>query len=180
MQKESYTEQELIKALKQQENAAYQYLYNNYKGALYTNILQVVGNEESASDVLQEVIVHIWKNIEKYDETKGRLFTWMIKVTRNMAINHTRIKNFKVHSKNQDIDNYVSIIEERTAQFPAINNIGLRQQVHKLRPELKDVVELFYFHGLKQDEVAEALSIPLGTVKTRIRNAVIELRQHFV
>jgi RNA polymerase sigma factor (sigma-70 family) len=180
LQKENYTEAALVKALKQQDNAAYHYLYTNYKGALYTNILQVISNEEAANDVLQEVFVHIWKNIEKYDETKGRLFTWMIKLTRNMAINQTRVKNFKVHSKNQDIDNYVSVIEERSSEFPAINNIGLRQQVHKLRPELKNVIELCYFQGFKQDEIAETLGIPLGTVKTRLRNAVIELRQHFV
>ncbi len=149
----------------------------HYRAALYNNILQVIPETEPAADVLQEVFTGIWKNIDKYDETKGRLFTWMLKLTRNMAINQTRVKNFKVHSKNEDINNYVSVIEEKNSVADNFNHIGLRQQVHKLRPEYKDVLELSYFQGFRQEEVAAALKIPLGTVKTRLRNAIIELRR---
>ena len=179
MQPADYTEKELVGALKQHRNDAYRHLYMYYRGALYNNILQVIPSTEAANDVLQEVFVTIWKNIAKYDESKGRLFTWMLKLTRNMAINQTRVKNFKVHSKNEDISNYVSIIEKNNEEA-GINHIGLRQQVHKLRPEYKDVLELSYFQGFKQEEIATALKIPLGTVKTRLRNAIIELRREFV
>lgn len=164
-------------ALRQRSNEAYRYLYMHYRAALYNNILQVIPETEPAADVLQEVFTGIWKNIDKYDETKGRLFTWMLKLTRNMAINQTRVKNFKVHSKNEDINNYVSVIEEKNSLADNFNHIGLRQQVHKLRPEYKDVLELSYFQGFRQEEVAAALKIPLGTVKTRLRNAIIELRR---
>ncbi|MEK7227053.1 MAG: sigma-70 family RNA polymerase sigma factor [Bacteroidota bacterium] len=164
-------------ALRQRSNEAYRYLYMHYRAALYNNILQVIPETEPAADVLQEVFTGIWKNIDKYDETKGRLFTWMLKLTRNMAINQTRVKNFKVHSKNEDINNYVSVIEEKNSVADNFNHIGLRQQVHKLRPEYKDVLELSYFQGFRQEEVAAALKIPLGTVKTRLRNAIIELRR---
>jgi RNA polymerase sigma-70 factor (ECF subfamily) len=179
LQPATYTEKELVDALKQHRNDAYRHLYMHYRGAIYNNILQVIPSAEAADDVLQEVFVTIWKNIDKYDESKGRLFTWMLKLTRNMAINHTRVKNFKVHSKNEDINNYVSIIEKNNEEA-GINHIGLRQQVHKLRPEYKDVLELSYFQGFKQEEIASALKIPLGTVKTRLRNAIIELRREFV
>lgn len=179
MQKQ-YTEQELVIELKQRLNRAYRHLYLHYRGALYNNILQIISDPESAADVLQEVFVTIWKNIEKYDETKGRLFTWMLKLTRNITINHTRVKNFKVHSKNEDISNYVSVIEEKNSTLDSLNHIGLRQQVHKLRPEYKDVLELSYFQGFRQEEVAAALKIPLGTVKTRLRNAIIELRRDLI
>jgi len=176
----SYTEKELTEALKKHDNAAYRHLYMNYRGALYNNILQIIPDTETAADVLQEAFIQIWKNIDKYDENKGRLFTWMLKLTRNMAINQTRIKNFKVHSKNEELTNYVSVIDNKTPQLTAINHIGLRQQVHKLRKELKDVIELSYFEGLKQEEISEILKIPLGTVKSRIRMAVIELRKEFL
>jgi RNA polymerase sigma-70 factor (ECF subfamily) len=166
-------------ALKRRNNAAYRHLYLHYRGALYNNILQMIPDAETAADILQEVFVQIWKNIEKYDEGKGRLFTWMLKLTRNMAINHTRKKNFKVHYQNEDINNYVSVIE-KNSETESVNRIGLRQQVHKLRPEYKDVIELSYFQGFKQEEIAEALKIPLGTVKTRLRNAIIELRKEFI
>lgn len=180
MEQTGYTEKELVAALKQRHNEAYKYLYMHYRGALYNNILQVVPDAESAADVLQEVFVTIWKKIDLYDDSKGRLFTWMLKLTRNMAINHTRKKNFKVHRQNEDIDNYVSVIEQKGNEENSINHIGLRQQVHKLRPEYKDVLELSYFQGFKQEEIASALKIPLGTVKTRLRNAIIELRRELV
>lgn len=180
MQSSAYTEKELVNALKQHRNEAYRHLYMQYRGALYNIILQVIADTETANDVLQEVFVTIWKNIDKYDESKGRLFTWMLKLTRNMAINQTRVKNFKVHSKNEDINNYVSIIEQKNSDQTHVNHIGLRQQVHKLRPEYKDVLELSYFQGFKQEEIAEVLKIPLGTVKTRLRNAIVELRREFV
>lgn len=180
MTQTNYTEKELVNSLKKHDNAAYRHLYMNYRGALYNAILQVITETETANDLLQEVFVHIWKNIDKYDDSKGRLFTWMLKLTRNMAINQTRVKNFKVHSKNEDITNYVTSIEEKAPQLTGINSIGLRQQVHKLRPEFKDVIELSYFQGFKQEEISEILKIPLGTVKTRLRNAIIELRREFV
>lgn len=137
----------------------------------------MIPGQEQAADVLQEVFVTIWKKIDLYDESKGRLFTWMLRLTRNMAINQTRKKNFKVHSKNEDISNYVSVIDQKSNENSSINHIGLRQQVHKLRPEYKDVLELSYFQGFKQEEIGEILKIPLGTVKTRMRNAIIELRK---
>jgi RNA polymerase sigma factor (sigma-70 family) len=179
-QHSSYTEQELVIALKSHDNDAYKHLYINYRSALYNNILQVIPDPETANDILQETFVTIWKNIDKYDPGKGRLFTWMLKLTRNMSINQTRVKNFKVHSQNDDITNYVNYIDQKDPQQTDINHIGLRKQVHALRPEYKDVLELAYFQGLKQEEVAKVLSIPLGTVKTRLRNAIIELRKEFL
>jgi RNA polymerase sigma factor (sigma-70 family) len=180
LQQPHYTEPELVAALKRYDDDAYRYLYMNYRGALYNNILQIIPDTETANDVLQEVFVQIWKNIGKYDTSKGRLFTWLLKLCRNMTINQTRIKNFKVHSKNEDITNYVTSIENKHPEETAIQHIGLRQQVHKLRPEYKDVLELAYFQGFKQDEIAEVLQLPLGTVKTRLRNAIIELRRELV
>jgi RNA polymerase sigma factor (sigma-70 family) len=169
-----------VQALKKKNNAAFRYLYMHYRGALFNIILQLIPQTENATDVLQEVFVQIWKNIEKYDEEKGRLFTWMLKLTRNMAINQTRSKNFKVHNKNEDITNYVSTLDQKNDTQTAINQIGLRQQVHRLKPEHKAVIELSYFQGFKQEEIAEALNIPLGTVKTRLRSAIIELRKEFM
>ena len=180
MQEPTYTEQELIDALKKHNNVAYRYLYMNYRGSLYNNILQVINDPETASDVLQEVFITIWQNIDKYDSDKGRLFTWMLKLTRNAAINKTRSKVYKSQQKNDDISNYVSVIEQRGTEQPVINQIGLRMQVHRLREDYKNVLELSYFEGFTQEEISKALNVPLGTVKTRMRNAIIELRKQFV
>jgi RNA polymerase sigma factor (sigma-70 family) len=175
-----YNETELVIALKRHESDAYRYLYLNYRGSLYNAILQIIPEQENASDVLQEVFVTIWQNIDKYDPEKGRLFTWLLKLTRNAAINKTRSKIYKSQLKNADIDNYVNYIEEKEPQQQDINQIGLRKQVHLLREDYKNVVELSYYNGFTQEEIAKALNIPLGTVKTRLRNALIELRKQFV
>jgi len=179
-QQSSYTETELIDGLKSHSNEAYRYLYMNYRCSLYNNILQVIPDTETANDVLQEVFITIWQNIDKYDATKGRLFTWMLKLTRNAAINKTRSKVYKSQQKNDDISNYVSVIEHNRNEQPAINQIGLRTQVHRLREDYKNVLELSYFEGFTQEEISKALNVPLGTVKTRLRNAIIELRKQFV
>jgi RNA polymerase sigma factor (sigma-70 family) len=177
---DSYSENDLVTALKKHDNNAYRHLYINYRGSLFNAILQIIPDTENASDVLQEVFVTIWKNIDKYDPGKGRLFTWLLKLTRNAAINKTRSKIYKSQQKNEDIANYVNYLEQKTALQQEVNQIGLRKQVHQLREEFKNVLELSYYQGFTQEEVAKALNLPLGTVKTRIRNALIELRKQFV
>ena len=176
----SYTEAELVAALQNHDNEAYQYLYVYYRGALFTIINQFINNQETANDILQEVFIAVWKNIDKYDAKKGRLFTWLHTLTRNTTINTTRGKNFKSSQKNEQLSDYVSSIELKDPQQQNINLIGLRKQVHQLREEYKAVVELSYYKGFTQEEVAKMLGIPIGTVKTRLRNALIELRKQFV
>ena len=78
-----------------------------------------------------------------------------------------------------DLSNYVDRVEQIENSALNINQIGLRTEVHKLKDEFKSVLDLAYFHGCTQEEISKALNIPLGTVKTRIRNALIELRKHF-
>jgi len=174
-----YSESELVDGLKSRTNDAYHYLYLHYRGSLYNIILQLIADKETASDVLQEVFVTVWQQIDKYDTTKGRLFTWLLRITRNAAINKLRSKDYKSQAKNDHIDNYVSTIEINNDNINFINQIGLRQQVHLLREDYKNVIELAYFNGFTQEEVAKALDIPLGTVKTRLRNALLELRKKF-
>ncbi len=176
----SYTEQELIAALKEYRNEAYKYLYLQYRGSLYNIITQIVPETETATDVLQEVFLTTWKNIDKYDAEKGRLYTWLLNIARNTAINKARSKDYKQNLKNTGIDNYVNVIEKDGSAQQNINKIGLREEVHRLKQEFRDVVELSYFNGFTQQEIAKALNLPLGTVKTRLRNALIELRKQFV
>ena len=176
----TYTETALTAALKHRESEAFEYLYNNYKGALFTVVLQIIPEREIAEDVLQEAFVMAWKNIDKYDAAKGRLFTWLFNVTRNCAINTIRSKSFKTQQKNDSIDNYVTYVDEKENTILNINQIGLRKHVHQLREDYKNVVELSYFNGYTHEEISKILTVPVGTVKTRLRNALIELRKQFV
>lgn len=176
MQEEKkYSEPELVMLLKQRHEVAFSYLYDNYSGALYSIVQNIVGDTELANDVLQEVFVKIWKQIAQYDDGKGRLFTWMLNIARNAAIDMVRSKGFQNSQQNRELQE--SVYEQAGTTSIAVEQIGLRKVVHKLKSEQKQLVELAYFEGYTQDEISKMLDIPLGTVKTRLRTALIQLRQ---
>ena len=173
------TEQELVLALKRRDNQAFSILYDNYAGALYSIIKQIVtDNAELASDVLQEVFINIYRKIDTYDQTKGRLFTWMLNIARNASIDMLRSKSYQNAQKNQELpDNVYKGTANQSTQLN-VDNIGLKKVLDKLKPEHRVLVELAYFKGFTHEEIAEMMSIPLGTVKTRIRNALLQLREY--
>lgn len=140
-------------------------------------IKRVIEAEEVANDVLQEAFVKIWKNIQSYDSSKGSVFTWMLNICRNSAIDEARSKNFKKESQNQNIEDYVSVIDSENKVEMRIDHIGLKDVLNKLRPEHKILIDKIYFEGYTHDEVSKELNIPLGTVKTRVRTAMIHLRE---
>jgi RNA polymerase sigma-70 factor (ECF subfamily) len=124
--------------------------------------------------------VKIWKNIDAYNRSKGTLFTWILNVARNTAIDRIRSQEFQNSQRNQDIDSNINIIDnQENSQFD-IDAIGLKKVVENLRPEHQQMIELLYFKGYTQAEVADEFGIPLGTVKTRVKAAIVQLRQYFV
>ncbi len=171
----TYTEVELVSLLKSRDNQAFSYLYDNYSSALYGVILPIVNESELANDVLQEVFINIWRKIESYDPTKGRLFTWMLNVARNASIDVLRSRSFQNARKNQPMSETVNW-NSNQAYFQGTDTIGLRKLLEKLKEEHRVLVDLAYFKGYTHEEIAEIEGIPLGTVKTRIRNALIQLR----
>jgi RNA polymerase sigma-70 factor (ECF subfamily) len=174
-----YDEATLVDLLKKKDRQVFSYLYDNYSAVLYGIILKVVIKEETANDILQDVFVKIWKNIESYDTTKGRLYTWMLNIARNTAIDFLRSKQFQKESKNQNIEDSVNTINQKENSQQQIDTIGVASLVEKLPPDQKNVIDLVYFKGYTQDEASKELNIPLGTVKTRIRTAIIALRGVF-
>ncbi|MBC5773696.1 sigma-70 family RNA polymerase sigma factor [Pontibacter sp. KCTC 32443] len=152
-------------------------LYDMYSATLYGVVLQIVKIEETAEDVLQEAFVKIWNSFESYDTSKGRLFTWMINICRNQAIDTIRSKQHRVNNKTEDIETGARLAFSADDFKP--EHIGVRDMVENLNPEQKQVIDLMYFKGLSQSEIAEAYNIPLGTVKTRARSAVKLLSRFF-
>jgi RNA polymerase sigma factor (sigma-70 family) len=175
----SLTEDDLVRALRSHETIAIQALYDMYSGALLGVISRIVQQSEIAEDLLQETFVKIWNSAESYDSSKGRLFTWMINVARNIAIDKLRSKDFRNSHKNQDIENNVDFIDSQKKITFNADTLGLRDMVTALKPEFNDVLNMVYFKGYTHVEAAEELNLPLGTVKTRIRMAIMELRKHF-
>jgi RNA polymerase sigma-70 factor (ECF subfamily) len=169
----TYEEGELVSLLKDKNDQAFSYLYDNYAGALYGVVKQIVTDTEMCNDVVQEVFVSIWRKIDSYDATKGRLFTWMLNVARNASIDKVRSRNYQQSLKQQPIDdNELSHPVVRMG----IDDFGLKKVLGKLKDEQRMLVDLSYYQGYTHEQIAKALNIPLGTVKTRLRTALMQLR----
>lgn len=170
-----YTEDELVASLKRNEKRAFDYLYDNYSSALYGIIYRIVNDEIQAEDVMQEVFLKIWRKINDYDSTRGRLFTWMMNIARNSSIDHLRKEKVTL----DDIDESVSKLDKMAHFQPEIATLDLRELMKKLKPERQILLDMVYLQGYTQEEAATKLNIPLGTVKSRIRIALQDLKNYF-
>ena len=175
----SLSEPELVQAILKKDKNGAEALYDMYSSSLYGVIFRIVQHQEIAEDLLQDTFIRIWNSFSSYDAAKGRLFTWMVNVARNIAIDKTRSKEFRNSAKTEDIENNVLIIDKQVNTIINPETIGLKDLIGKLKPEHKIILDLVYFEGLTHVEVAKKLEIPLGTVKTRLRNAIITLRKLF-
>ncbi len=162
-------------SLKQRQEEAFSYLYDHYSGALYSIILNIVPDKDLANDVLQEVFIKIWRQIESYDNTKGRLFTWMLNVARNASIDTVRSKGFQKNQQSRELTENVYHLGGSTQLNT--DKIGLKKLVNNLKEDYRVLIELSYFQGYTQDEISKMLQIPLGTVKTRMRSALTQLKE---
>lgn len=169
-------ESNLISRLKNGEREAFAELYDRYGKNLYAVIYTIVPSVEEAENLLQDTFVKIWRNIGRYDETKGRLYTWLVVIARRRALDYVRSADYLDRKMNQPADSLVSV-SVYTPEMNQLDHIGLEKAVRKLSPALKQVIDLQYFMGYTQQEVADEFGIPLGTVKSRTRTALQELRQ---
>jgi RNA polymerase sigma factor (sigma-70 family) len=175
----SLTEDELVLALQRREKVAAEALYDMYSASLLGVIFRIVNDSATAEDILQETFVKIWHSASSYNADKGRLFTWMVNIARNLAIDKLRSKDFKNQNKNQEIENNVGYIDKHNNTVYKPELLGVKELVNLLRPEQKSILDLIYFKGYTHTEAAEELDMPLGTVKTRLRMAIQQLRKHF-
>lgn len=161
----TYTEAELALKLKNTDPGAFAYLYDHYSGALYGFILEIVTNTEQASEALQQVFVSAWKNIHTYDPTRDRLFTWLLQLARKTSIEIVRLQ--RAENNGAPATNGVTSIRK-----------GIHNIIEQLAPEDHAVFELAYFKGYTVEEIAVLKTISAATVKTRIRNALIQIREY--
>ncbi|HQV07490.1 MAG: sigma-70 family RNA polymerase sigma factor [Chitinophagaceae bacterium] len=173
---QKYTEDELVRLLQSRNREAFSYLYNNYSGALHGIIVRLTDNNVLAEDILQEVFLKIWNNISSYDATKGRLFTWMMKIARNLTIDTFRSKGYKKQQKIVTDENFVSNYNDGTSN-EKFDSIGISKNLAVLKPEQRLIIDMAYFGGYTQEEISKQTGLPLGTVKTRMRAAILQLRK---
>ncbi len=165
----------MIRQLKSGDHRAMAAILDKYGDALYGAIYQIVKSDDIAKDLMQDASIKIWHNIKSYDEQKGRLFTWLLRVCRNTAIDKVRTGKFKAIAQSKTLESTVSNSVSHSEEMN-IPDSGLQQVIQRLDEKYQQVINLIYLQGFTQAEAAKELDIPLGTVKSRIKIAIRELR----
>jgi RNA polymerase sigma factor (sigma-70 family) len=168
------SEQHIVNLLKNGDSDAISIIYENYASALFGIILKITINESLAEDALQESIIKIWKYAHKYDSKKAKLFTWMYRIARNTAIDKLRSYNLK-HNKEVQITNS-NVFKLSTNNFNE-DTIDLKKHLSNLDLKYQTVINALYFGGMTQQEASDELNIPLGTIKSRLKIGLRELKK---
>lgn len=167
----------LITKFKQKDESAFKTLYDMYSESMHGVIYNIVRDHDIAEELMQDVFIKAWHKSDSYDSKKGRFFTWILNIARNAAIDKTRSKSFKNASKNLDAQFFVDILPTQDNLDNKTDAIGISKYVSKLAEKCIKVIELLYFKGYTQKEASETLDMPIGTIKTRNRNCINDLRQ---
>ena len=170
------SQQVVVDLLLQRDRKAFERLYDDYSAAIYGLVYKILKDQAMAEDALQDTFVRIWQKIHTYDESKGRLFTWMINVARNIAIDKLRANSSRKQDQTSSLEVRLLDVQGHSTTMQ-VEHIGLVEILATLPPEQKKVIELIYFLGYTQAEVSEEFGIPLGTVKSRVRLAMNHLRE---
>ena len=170
----------LVLKFQKKDERAFEELYIMYSESMHGVIYNIVRNHDIAEEVMQDVFIKAWNNSSSYDASKGRFFTWMLNISRNAAIDKTRSKAFKNSGKNLNSDFFVDILETSDNLDRQTDAIGIKKFVEILEEKCKKIIEYLYFKGYTQKETSEELQIPIGTIKTRNRNCIMQLRKMLV
>ncbi|HBJ86222.1 MAG TPA: hypothetical protein DDZ88_20630 [Verrucomicrobiales bacterium] len=170
----------LLKRIAERDPASFQAFYKKYSGLIFASISNVLNDHHDTEDVMQEVLVQVWNKAHLYESRKGKPLTWLTTLARNRAIDRIRSKqrrsrlndDFETENKKDQFEFEPSGHEN--LEFKERDGI-LHQAVSRLTPDQREAIELTYFSGLTQAEVAERLHEPLGTIKARIRRGVNRL-----
>lgn len=170
---------EILQCLQGNDERLFSKLYDYYSGALFGLIMKWIKDSEVAENLLQDVFLKAWRCREMYDASKGKIFTWLYNISRNICIDYLRSKAYKKSKASLFSDDITSLLPGINTGSVVPDTIGLRKLVDSLRKEEKEVIELMYFKGFTQREIAMLMNTPLGTVKTRMSRAIKNLRYYF-
>jgi RNA polymerase sigma factor (sigma-70 family) len=170
-------QEELAELLKQKDATVIAQLYDIYGATLYGVVLRIVLSKEIAEQVIQDTFLKVWHKGASFDVEKGRIYTWLLNIARNAAIDATRNSHFHNRKNTAHIDDFIDSIGGESQN---LDTVGLREIVQKMDEKYTQLIDLIYFNQYTHQEAAEALNLPLGTVKTRVRFALLALRKAFV
>jgi len=167
-------EKEIVKLLESGDQKAMTYLYKNYSDSLYGVILKIISDEDLAQDVLQETFIKVWKKAKTYDSKKAKLFTWLYRIAYNTAIDKIRSKTKK---DRKEVQIETSNVYKLTSKSLNQDVIDIKTHLKTLDEKYQIVINTLFFEGMTQQEASEELNIPLGTIKSRLKIGLRELKK---
>ena len=173
---------ELMARISARDQTAFASLYDRYSEVLYTLILRVVKTSDNAEDILQEVFLQLWNKAALFSESRGSVYTWLISMARNKAIDHLRSKERA--PQESGIDAAIALPETGYLADPLHATISAECERHMkdalalLTSQQREIIELSYYGGYTQTQIAERMAVPLGTVKTWMRQGMLTLRAY--
>jgi RNA polymerase sigma-70 factor (ECF subfamily) len=168
----------LLKAIAARDEAALAQLYDRYRVILFGLLMRILSNREEAEDVLQEVFLQVWRKAEDFDENRGRPFTWLVTLARSRGIDRLRTLAARDRVAEAGAKEVVDAVSDAATDAFKSEQRGLvNKALAQLPDEQKRPLMLAYFDGLTQSEIATRLGAPLGTVKTRMRTGMMNLRE---
>lgn len=176
------TDSDLYEGIQAGDKTCLEMLYQKYEKLLYSYAYKMTSSRERSEEVVQDVFMKVWQKKGAYDENKGKLSTWLISITRNSVIDLSRRKKldtFEYDERDdmtQDTDVFTSSVERTAEKHDDQETIN--EAMRTLNDEQKRIVTLFYFKAYSQSRIAEALDLPLGTVKSRLRLALGHLKKN--
>ena len=170
----STTEQNIVSLLKEGDKKAMSLLYDNYSAALLGVIKKVISDDDFAQDVLQESYIKVWKNAKSYNPEKAKLFTWLYRIAYNTAIDKVRSLNNK---SGKEIQIEKSNVYKLTTKSLNQDTLDIKKHLGTLEQKYQIVINALFFEGMTQQEASEELEIPLGTVKSRLKIGLRELKK---
>lgn len=172
----------LLERIQRRDEQSLAKLYDRYAALLYTLTFRIVSTQEESEDVVQEAFLQVWNKANSYVRDRGTVYSWITTLTRNKAIDRVRSKRYKQQSKETRLDEI-----DKTPATPSPNphqTVVLKEYQEivtaaqkKLSSIEAKILELSYYGGYSQAEIAQILKMPLGTVKTKMRQGIIKLRQ---
>ncbi|QDO93754.1 sigma-70 family RNA polymerase sigma factor [Formosa sediminum] len=167
-------EQEIVGLLKRGDKKALTLLYKHYANSLLGVISKVITNEDLAEDVLQESFIKVWKKSKSYDPSKAKLFTWLYRIAYNTAIDKVRSLTNKENKEVQIEDSNVYRISAKGLNQDVMD---IQKHLRSLDPKYQIVLNALFFEGMTQQEASDELDIPLGTIKSRLKIGLRELKK---
>lgn len=176
----SLSDAELLEAIARGHQDALSELFDRFAGTLQGLATRILHNPEDAEEVLQEVFVHAWNHADRYDSSRSSVSTWLVMIARSRAIDRLRSRKVsdrtttelqrEKSSDHTSPEGVANVLEEERRK-------RVREELRHLPPEQRQVLDLAFYGGMSQREIAQSTGIPLGTVKTRTLLAMKKLRK---